>query len=1699
MADQRIDQLNAETTPAAVDVLPIYSVAGSDTKKITVKNLIQVGATLIDNGSIPASKVNLSALNIVNANIDANAEISVSKLADGTARQLLQTDAAGTGVEWASNIDIPGTLDVTSAATFDSNVTVAGALTKSGSNVVTVGDSGTVTSAMLLNGTILDADINASAEIAVSKLADGLARQLLQTDAAATGVEWASNIDIPGTLDVTSAATFDSTVAVTGALTRNGSNVVTVGDSGTVTSAMLLNGTIVDADISPSAEIAVSKLADGTSGNIVLGNSANVATSTAVTGDVTIGNTGATAIAAGVIVDADVNASAAIAYSKLAALTSGNIVLGSSASVATSTPITGDVTISSTGVTAIAAGVIVNADINASAAIVDTKLATIATAGKVSNSATTATDANNPSSIVARNPSGNFTAGTITAALTGTASGNLVAGGALGTPASGTLTSCTGLPISTGVSGLGTGAATFLATPSSANLAALLTDETGTGAAVFATSPTLVSPVLGTPASGVLTNCTNLPIATVSVAGAMLPGTGLSVTGGGAVNHTNSVTAGTTSGVTFDAQGHITATTALVGGDLPVATSGVKGAVRPGTGLTVDGSGILDISAATNIALGGVIAGSDFGISTGTISLATQGGLTAGTYTKATFNSKGIATGGTALVAGDIPNLAASQITSGSLDIARIATNTVTSAKLANYAVTKIGDTQPTADHIGEFFFNPLSRDLFLWDGNVYQPIGISVGEIVFAGTFDASLGSGTGLISSVTPEGTAIGLAIGQTLPAPAAGNSRYYFVVAEGCTITTGNAPHVVLAPPDILLSNGITWTEVDVSQTITAQTANNISFTPAGSIVSVNVQTAIQELDGDKLPIAGGTITGNLEIGAAGSLSFEGSTTNDFETFIAVVDPTADRTITLPNITGTVVTTGDTGTVTSTMLLNGTILDADINASAAIVDTKLATIATALKVSNSATTATNANTASTIVARDASGNFTAGTITAALAGTASNVTTNANLTGHVTSVGNAAVLGSFTSAQLLAALTDETGTGAAVFATSPTFVTPALGTPSSGTLTNCTFPTLNQNTTGNAATVTTNANLTGDVTSVGNATTIAAGVIVDADINASAGIVDTKLATISTAGKVSNSATTATHANTLSAIVARDPSGNFTAGTITAALTGAASSNVLKAGDTMTGVLAVTAGTAALPAITPSGDLNTGFWFPAADTIAASTAGSEVARLDSSGRLLVGTSSARSTYLAAAVGAGINVEAAGNLGANNRSISIVNGYSLSVDGDPIIYLGRTRSDTIGGTTVVQSDDYIGRIAFVGSDGTNMLAAAQIRAQVDGTPGTNDMPGRLVFSTTADGASSPTERMRVDSAGTTTLTSATSTAPFIAKISSTEVARLDSSGRLLVGTSTARANFFNGANTAQIQLEGTNFQSAAFAIVCNANSDDKGSLILAKNRGTTVGSNTIVQDGDDLGSIEFQGSDGAEFVQAAAIKAEVDGTPGANDMPGRLVFSTTADGAASPTERLRIGQSGYMKLSNNGSYLGTAATYHEIIGNGGSGSLALTVANTSATGNGVQINSNSDGTSYAYLIGYSTSAAANRIIIWSNGNVVNTNNSYGAISDIKLKENIVDANSQWDDLKALQVRNYNFKEGQTHTQIGLVAQEVELVSPGLVTESPDRDEDGNDLGTVTKSVNYSVLYMKAVKALQEAMERIEILEAAVTALQQS
>ena len=127
-------------------------------------------------------------------------------------------------------------------------------------------------------------------------------------------------------------------------------------------------------------------------------------------------------------------------------------------------------------------------------------------------------------------------------------------------------------------------------------------------------------------------------------------------------------------------------------------------------------------------------------------------------------------------------------------------------------------------------------------------------------------------------------------------------------------------------------------------------------------------------------------------------------------------------------------------------------------------------------------------------------------------------------------------------------------------------------------------------------------------------------------------------------------------------------------------------------------------------------------------------------------------------------------------------------------------------------------------------------------------------------------------------------------------------------------------------------------------------------------------------------------------------------------------------------------------------------------------------------------------------------KLAIAGTGDVTNVNNSYGSISDSKLKENIVDANSQWNDIKSLRIRNFNYiDDSDKKKMLGLVAQEVETVSSGLVYETIDRDEKSVDLGTTTKNLRYSVLYMKSVKALQEAMTRIETLESEVTALKSS
>jgi len=497
-------------------------------------------------------------------------------------------------------------------------------------------------------------------------------------------------------------------------------------------------------------------------------------------------------------------------------------------------------------------------------------------------------------------------------------------------------------------------------------------------------------------------------------------------------------------------------------------------------------------------------------------------------------------------------------------------------------------------------------------------------------------------------------------------------------------------------------------------------------------------------------------------------------------------------------------------------------------------------------------------------------------------------------------------------------------------------------------------------------------------------------------------------------------------------------------------------------------------------------------------------EKARIDSSGRLLVGTSSARTNFYNATISALLQQEGAASAGdPASRFMSLTYGKGNTDSG--VFIFAKHRATTVGGQTVVVDGDSLGEINFQGSDGTEFVPAASIRAAVDGTPGANDMPGRLVFSTTADGSSSPTERMRIDSAGRVGIgtasptveldierTTGTVTVQLQSRDSSecaidfgdnadgdvgrivynhgnnylgfttnaSERARIDSSGRLLVGTSSSQTI---GNSAAQLQLSTDSATGYAFSLT-RAVTDIYGPQINFRSTRGTAASPVIVNNGDQLGSIAFYGYDGSDSNnQFARIAALVDGTPGSDDCPGMLVFSTTADGASSPTERMRINNRGQTFV------ISTSNTFYSHSTQPAGTTYVLYAGRNSAT----TIDTGND-----------------CFYVYTNGNVQNTNNSYGQISDIKLKENIVDAASQWSDLKSVRVRNFNFKEGQTHRQIGVIAQELEEVSPGLVYETPDRDEEGNETGEVTKGVNYSVLYMKAVKALQEAMERIETLE---------
>ena len=498
----------------------------------------------------------------------------------------------------------------------------------------------------------------------------------------------------------------------------------------------------------------------------------------------------------------------------------------------------------------------------------------------------------------------------------------------------------------------------------------------------------------------------------------------------------------------------------------------------------------------------------------------------------------------------------------------------------------------------------------------------------------------------------------------------------------------------------------------------------------------------------------------------------------------------------------------------------------------------------------------------------------------------------------------------------------------------------------------------------------------------------------------------------------------------------------------------------------------------------------------------------RIDSSGRLLVGTSSW-----------------------SDRATSVLQGNSTDGATGPG-YLTLSRGLAPGSLGAGNS---IGVVDFTAN---NAGSFAQIVCEGDGASGTNDYPGRLMFFTTADGAASPTERMRITSAGLvgigTTLPSRaleinanngtnTTIVPALrlktgstngaagygtgieftiqdsanlefvsAKIESvytditnqfgdlrfstnnatvlSERARIDSSGRLLVGTSTARSLFFAGAGAALTQVEGNSTATASLSITRNDATADGNALILAKARSTAYAILQYVNgttSDDRIGRISFQGADGTNMVPAANIEAFVDGTPGANDMPGRLVFSTTADGTSTPTERMRINQAGVAEFNKPGLLNTWLQVYN------GNSSQDLAFVSSDNAGNEWHFGrKRADG--YFYVVRQT-----------GTGMYMDTN-SWVATSDQRAKQNIADIESTIDAVKALKPSRFNWKTDGT-ADVGFIAQQVQTLIPEAVVDSGKPE--------AMLGITQDKLLPFVVKALQEAIAKIETLEARLIA----
>ena len=581
---------------------------------------------------------------------------------------------------------------------------------------------------------------------------------------------------------------------------------------------------------------------------------------------------------------------------------------------------------------------------------------------------------------------------------------------------------------------------------------------------------------------------------------------------------------------------------------------------------------------------------------------------------------------------------------------------------------------------------------------------------------------------------------------------------------------------------------------------------------------------------------------------------------------------------------------------------------------------------------------------------------------------------------------------------------------------------------------------------------------------------------------------------------------------------------------------------AGTEMTGqFLALASTNPAVPSVCFAGDTDTGFYRLAENVIGVATAGSQRLFINQDGDIALGTDTVRN-------GAKLNVkndtQVVATFECQNADPQIYIGDNMASTDNNTLVIGYDRQDNRGYLTIAADSDVAG--INIGNTGSVGIGAASNADKLE-------VFGAIRSKTSSSNFNAGDESSILDFVGSShgrvgTVAGASGTArAFAFVIGGVEKARFSPTGTFFLNkadtSDTAAAMVVDGGDLKH-RVEAGETRRIYFL-------QGSGAYSLPSSGGAAIGSSVVAESGGHSQDIFFethkQGVGAAERLRIAS-----DGTVTISTADVKITSNSANEGSNLEITNTTSNPAGIHLKSGHGNF----AIYNsrlnanclEFMDDGATKMMLKPVTNTAGTQHDLQL-PNSAGTLVNYFTGFHTSStsiqvpngnragihfdgstmylhapsASSAFEVWTKaynasgvelgelqlrisqqGDITNRFNSYGVLSDEKLKQDIVDSGSQWNDIKAVKLKKFKFKSevanvGSEKAQIhlGVIAQDLEDAGmSGLVNDNPDII-DGKDQGTVTKSVKASILYMKAVKALQESMERIETLETKVAALE--